>query len=410
MSFKDFFEGHSVKTTIAEIKNLIPAIIEKYPDTKNLDELIKLDNSLQYITNIINNTNYYISPRNRFDSINQHLQNVKNYLVQYQASRSSQLTNAIPSIEEAVILAQQIVPNNSSQKYTVNISPKEIIEKLAKTSEITIAELQNKTTEFNQKSDEYVSKLKTAENNYNAVQQRIDTYLSSLQTNYNTEEKSRKDTSDKNIKQFELEIKTLINKIEETNKNNETDIQKKAEVLLNELERIKQKAGEILQIVSNTGFAGNYSKNADSEKKNANILRGISIGIFIVVSGLALYILFTFQSTGLSWQSTLVRLLATSLPSALATYLARESGKHRKLERIYRNMELELSALDVFIENIPEKERTNLKIEITRKLFSDDRFISEIDSKNEVDNKAVFSMPENFAQAIAELIKSLGKK
>jgi hypothetical protein len=90
-----------------------------------------------------------------------------------------------------------------------------------------------------------------------------------------------------------------------------------------------------------------------------------------VVSGLAFYLLFTFQQSGISWQGTLVRVLATSLPSALATYLARESSKHRKLERYYRNMELELSALDAFIENVPEKERNSLKIEITKKLFSE---------------------------------------
>jgi hypothetical protein len=410
MSFKDIFEGHPVINIITEIRDLITTIIEKYPDTKNLDEIIKLDNSIQYIADIISKANYYISPKNRLDMINQHLYVVRNVLLQYHTNRSVNLAIAISSLEEAVIFAQQIVINDSSQHYTVNIGPQEIIKKLAKASETTIAELQNKTTEFNQKSNEFITKLKTAENNYNASQQRVDSFLINFQTIYTAEEKSRKDSFDKDIKQFELEIKNLTTKTEEANKNNSAVIQKKAEALLNEIESIKQKAGEILQIVSNTGFAGNYSKNADSEKTNANILRGISIVIFLIVSFLALYILFTFQTTGLSWQSTLVRLLATSLPSALATYLAKESGKHRKLERVYRNMELELSALDAFIENIPVNERTNLKIEITRKLFSDDRFTNIIDSKNEKDNNAVFSMPESITDAVAELIKTVGKK
>jgi hypothetical protein len=59
MSFKDIFEGHVVKTTISEIKELLSAIVEEHPDTKNLDKIIKLDNSLQYISGVINSANYY---------------------------------------------------------------------------------------------------------------------------------------------------------------------------------------------------------------------------------------------------------------------------------------------------------------------------------------------------------------
>jgi hypothetical protein len=188
-------------------------------------------------------------------------------LSQYKANRSNQLVNTISSIEEAVVLAEQIILNNSNQKNIVNISPKEIIENLAKTSEMTISTLQSKTSEFDQKSNEFVSKLQTAENNFNAVQQRVDTYLANLQTSYNVEEKTRKDSFEKDRQLFESEFKNFTTEISNINKNNEADIQKKSEILLDELERIKQKAGEILQIVSNTGFAGNYSKNADTEKK-----------------------------------------------------------------------------------------------------------------------------------------------
>ena len=121
MSYKEFFEGHAVNTTITEIKDILSTIIDKYPDTKNIDEIIKIDTSIQYIVNEISNVNFNISPRSLFDKLNTSLQNAKSYLTQYHANRSNQLNNAISSIEEAVVYAQQIIQNNPNQKHIVNM-------------------------------------------------------------------------------------------------------------------------------------------------------------------------------------------------------------------------------------------------------------------------------------------------
>jgi len=409
MLYKEIFDLHPVKSLLIEIKNLLSETIIKYPDSKNLDEIIKIDSSIQYISNVILNANIYITPKNHLDNINSHLTNVKNSLNQYHANRANQLPNIISYLEQAVVITQQIIQNNTNQNCLINIDPKDMLESLTKSSEATISTLNEKTNIFNQLSDEYIIKLKNAENNFNLVQQRVDTLLNNLQTNYNSDEKTRRENFEKDILLFKTEFNSLILKLNTDNNKNELDLNEKAEKLLKEIELKNQKAGEILQIVSNTGFAGNYSKNADFEKKNANVLRIISIVIFSIVAGLALIILFTFQKEGLSWQETLVRVLATSLPTALATYLAKESGKHRKLERIYRNMELELSALDAFIENIPNEERNKLKIEITKKLFSDDSFLIDSESKKEGDSNVHFSIPESINQIIGELLKSLKK-
>ncbi len=69
---------------------------------------------------------------------------------------------------------------------------------------------------------------------------------------------------------------------------------------------------------------------------------------------LTLWTLFDLSTTGFDWTKSILRIIAAAALSYPATYAARESSKHRKLEIINRKAELELTAIGPFIELFPE--------------------------------------------------------
>jgi hypothetical protein len=58
--------------------------------------------------------------------------------------------------------------------------------------------------------------------------------------------------------------------------------------------------------------------------------------------------------------------LALAIP---ATYAARESSGHRKVERATRRLELELASLDPYLEKLPEEMRHEVKKGLSERFF-----------------------------------------
>ena len=53
-----------------------------------------------------------------------------------------------------------------------------------------------------------------------------------------------------------------------------------------------------------------------------------------------------------------------------ALYAARESGKHRKIEREFRAVQLQISTLDPFISKLPDAKQKAIKEELVAKYFA----------------------------------------
>jgi hypothetical protein len=82
------------------------------------------------------------------------------------------------------------------------------------------------------------------------------------------------------------------------------------------------------------------------------------------------------------WTKSLIRILAAAALSYPATYAARESNKHRKLEVLNRKAELELTAINPFIELLPEQKKQAIKEKLVEKYFGNSgTLLNDLDSK-----------------------------
>ena len=175
----------------------------------------------------------------------------------------------------------------------------------------------------------------------------------------------------KSKEQFRKEIDELKNNID-TNTSQ----------LVTELETKHNEAKKLVNLIGNVGITGNYQNIANNHKKDANRWRWVAVAFMAAFSIILLVTIWNLNIDSLAWQQTLVRVIAAISLSYPATYAARESSKHRKLETINRNAELELASINPFIEDLELETKQKIKGELVERYFGNNNNFEHSDAKD----------------------------
>jgi hypothetical protein len=230
--------------------------------------------------------------------------------------------------------------------------------------------------------------------------------IQSLNSNFQTEFTSIKTKATQEYetdrKAFRAEIDTEKN----TFKKEIEDLQGKIDTdttgLIEKLETKLDEAEKIVNVIGNVGVTGNYQIIANEHKDSANFWRWIAIIFMTVFSGLLVWTIIDLSSSGFDWIKSLIRLIAAAALSYPATYAARESSKHRKLETINRRAELELASINPFIEILDEDKKQNIKEKLVEKYFGNSHSDGINESKEEEVSIGGF---EKILKAVSPLLK-----
>lgn len=198
---------------------------------------------------------------------------------------------------------------------------------------------------------------------------------------------------DSDKEQFREEIDNLKKDID-------TDTSEMVENLNAKLEEAKK----IVNVIGNVGVTGNYQNIANEHKRTANFWRWVAIGFMAVFSGLLIWTLVDLSADGYDWTKSLLRLLAAAALSYPATYAAKESSKHRKLENINRTAELELSSVDAFIEMLDNTKKQDIKAKLVDKYFGNDKS-RVLDTNNKENEELSVGGFEKIIDAISKFVK-----
>lgn len=201
----------------------------------------------------------------------------------------------------------------------------------------------------------------------------IESLNTSFQTKYNSIEAQHNQTFENDKKTFRTEIdtakttfRTEIDSLKESIDTDTSDLVSKLDAKLEE-------AKKIVNVIGNVGVTGNYQIIANEHKESANFWRWVAIGFMAILSGLLIWTLFDLSSSTFDWTKSLLRIIAAAALSYPATYAAKESSKHRKLENLNRTAELELASVDAFIEMLDEKKKQEIKEKLVEKYFGNDK-------------------------------------
>lgn len=168
---------------------------------------------------------------------------------------------------------------------------------------------------------------------------------------------------------------------------------------IDEIEGFKAKAEELLGAIGKTGTTFGFSEHAKGQGKQANLWRGVVVAALLLIAIIGIWIVKTTHgSDELEVARVLSKAFITIPLAFVAAYASKQSQIHRELERESRRLELDISAIDPYIQLLPESERVRIKAAIALKVFG--RNFSDTDG----------SLPLPFgAEDVAKIVKELVK-
>ncbi len=147
------------------------------------------------------------------------------------------------------------------------------------------------------------------------------------------------------------------------------ELGKRVSDTVGQIEGQRDRAREILGLISEDALTTDYGKSAIDEGKAANRYRWASIVLMLVATGTLVWLVYDISRDGFSWESSVVRLLIAVVLFLPSGYLARESQQHRKTAGYFKRVALELSVLGPFIRNLDPEERKRITKDLVFKYF-----------------------------------------
>lgn len=334
----NFYET-AYKYLLDRLKLTIPAIVLESELTTISQEI---ENSLSQINTFIGNRNsgHLINAKTHLHSA---ISRVRNLPLPF-SKNDFNFSKNIANFEKIV-----------QEKYEILEQDKEELKE----------ELENLNTELEANKTE-LKRIST-------ILKQKETEIQNLNSNFQTEFTNIKLTTNQNYdsdrKTFRTEFdslkQTLNTEIEEIKQNIDSDTFE----LIEKLEEKLEEAKKIVGVIGDISVTGNYQKIANSNKTTADILRIVAIILMLMLSGILIYTIWDISDQTFDWTKSLIRILAAAALSYPATYAVRESSKHRRLEIINRKAELELAAINPFIELLPENKKQEIKEKLVEKYF-----------------------------------------
>jgi hypothetical protein len=353
----NFYET-AYKYLLDRLKLTIPAIVLESELTTISQEI---ENSLSQINTFIGNRNsgHLINAKTHLHSA---ISRVRNLPLPF-SKNDFNFSKNIANFEKIV-----------QEKYEILEQDKEELKE----------ELENLNTELEANKTE-LKRIST-------ILKQKETEIQNLNSNFQTEFTNIKLTTNQNYdsdrKTFRTEFdslkQTLNTEIEEIKQNIDSDTFE----LIEKLEEKLEEAKKIVGVIGDISVTGNYQKIANSNKTTADILRIVAIILMLMLSGILIYTIWDISGQTFDWTKSLIRILAAAALSYPATYAVRESSKHRRLEIINRKAELELAAINPFIELLPENKKQEIKEKLVEKYFGNNSNML-VEGDNQIEDDSI---------------------
>jgi hypothetical protein len=386
------YEKHPIHTQITTLDGLISTSEEIVKDVKDANTIESVER-LRLVINALQVRFKYVDPLmipvQVLSNLNQLIQIIINEVKAFNTNRNiAHLTNANNHID-------QFLPILANVPSTMPVDSSHVKDSIASLRRSASQFTRNVETEFDRLHKEFNSltkQMETLASNITAQKTRLDTAITQFQQQFSQAEDRRREqfeqAKDKRREDYEKlvgEIKaefnndirelrntfqSLIDKTKEDRDRFNSDLKQRSTVLIQEIERQKEKAAELITIITNSGLIGGYQKVANQEQTTSRVWQGMAILSFI---GLIAFAVFAFLATlpeQFVWGRVGARAFVAVTFGIFAAYAARQADKHESIERKNRKMELELAAIDPYLSELPVDTRHKIKEELASRLFA----------------------------------------
>ena len=177
-----------------------------------------------------------------------------------------------------------------------------------------------------------------------------------------------------------------------------------SESLIASLEAQKIHAEKVVGIISTEAVAHGYGKTANEERDAAKTWRIVAVVALVVwiIAGLVFFGLTYDKDLSLS---ALARQFLISTPFVLlAGFAALQVSRHQRAERLNRQQELEIAAIDPYLATFDDDTRNEVKRQLAERLFGQ----REVDVQKG-DSKQIFDTVTDTLKTVKQLQESLNK-
>lgn len=324
-----------------------------------------LSNAQGQIQQMRGQLNNFASNRNvaHLNEANNYLDSVLSYLA------------SIPHLDKKV-LVQELGETAASYKKSVG--------SLVRTFEKQLAGLTNEKNTLQARIEELAAEV-------SAHKQRADNIIAQMQQQFSVAQESRQaeavSNESKRTNEFEAAEETRAEESETTqvarqklfdafmtgaktaHETLRVELANQSKLLIDSLGEQKVHAEKVVGIISTEAVAHGYGKTANEERSAAKVWRLVAVGALVVwiIAGLAFFGLTYDKDLSLS---ALARQFLISTPFVLlAGFAALQVSKHQRAERLNRQQELEIAAIDPYLATFDDDTRNAVKRQLAEKLF-----------------------------------------
>lgn len=241
-----------------------------------------------------------------------------------------------------------------------------------KKSAALAAEIESRTTQLKADSESRLAELKAE---IDGQKTRLDTVITQQQTAFAEAQERRVHESKDSLSSVETKFEQLAGALVDDTKSKLDQLLAQATASLQSLEKQEQRAAEIVGVTAAAGVTGAYIKEADEQRRQADIWRGIAVAVAVVVVIYAWVIALIAPSADMSAADTAVYALTRSpgfLIAVVFPYAVRQSGHHRQREQAARRRAMQLTAFRPFLAELPEDQRNQELIDGSKRFFPGD--------------------------------------
>lgn len=163
----------------------------------------------------------------------------------------------------------------------------------------------------------------------------------------------------------------------------------------------RKRLNQLLDVAGNDVLAKDNLKQAETERKSANILRILGfIFLLLSVGYIAIEIgKLVSGSVPVTLELVLIRLIVTLVLMIPSVYLLKESARHRADERNFRKKGIHLETIDSYLANFDDASKVDMKKQLTASFFDNKDTVADYSTITDM-NSSLTKLFEAFVEKV----------
>jgi len=382
------FKDNSVHQQIINLKKIVPELRKRQDISQISDVVTRLSSTLDYLELHLKISRAELVSTQLMNTISNSLIAITNEINAFVSNNNiGHINNNVSNNIDSLLPQIGLLPGYSSKKPSEELGraatdykdhADALIEVLAKANieqKMKVDEIIKLTEELKRKVVEQITKIES-------INARLDSVVSDHQGQFSKSQEARQSEYNAQITQLrkettdlEADIRekydALIKRLEQAEQDKVTGFEEQSTTIINNMLAKQGEAARLVGLIGTTVTTGHYRRRAIIEGWSATIFRYIALLLFTGMVASVWRIAYLAAKDGLDWKVILFRMWAAILLLVPAGYAAAQSANHRKVELSNRKRELELAAIDPYLEKMDAQEKSAIKKELVTHFFGD---------------------------------------